>query len=84
MAPPRVYFHELDHPLHGQRLGSIISVMTEPISARPTGAIARTYISEGRKVTKAKTLGSPTGIVRLSRDEDVLEGLFSPRGLKLP
>ena len=79
---PRVYFHEPGHPLHGQRLGCIISVMTDPLTARPTGAIDRTYISEGRKVTKAKTLGSPTGIVRLTPDEDVLSGLNLAEGLE--
>jgi hypothetical protein len=80
---PAVLFHEPGHQLHGQRLGCIIAVMTDAISAQPTGAISRTYISaEGRKVGKAKTLGSPAGIVRLSRDEDVLAGLHLAEGLE--
>lgn len=79
---PAVYFHNEEHPLHGKRLGAIISVMTEAVTGQPTGAIARTYLSEGRKVDKAKTLGSPTGIVRLSEDADVLEGLFLAEGLE--
>jgi hypothetical protein len=33
-------------------------------------------------VTKAKTLGAPRGIIRLSRDEDVHEGLFLAEGLE--
>jgi putative DNA primase/helicase len=80
---PQVYFHEPDHPLHGHRLGCIIGVMTDPVTARPTGAISRTYIDEDlHKIGKAKTLGSPAGIVRLSRDEDVHQGLYLAEGLE--
>ena len=77
------YFHEPGHPLHGQRLSCIVGVMTDPVTARPTGAISRTYIDENlRKIGKAKTLGSPAGVVRLSRDEDVLQGLHLAEGLE--
>jgi hypothetical protein len=62
---PAVYFNEPGHALHGRKLGCIIAVMTDPVTAEPTGAISRTYIHEGRKLGKAKTLGSPAGIVRL-------------------
>lgn len=57
--------------------------MTDPASARPTGAIRRTYIAPNlSKVGKAKTLGSPVGgVVRLSHDADVLEGLHLAEGL---
>jgi Toprim domain len=79
---PAVYFNEPGHALHGRKLGAIISVMTEMITAEPTGAISRTYIHEGRKLGKAKTLGSPTGIIRLSEDADVLEGLHIAEGLE--
>jgi hypothetical protein len=80
---PKVYFHEPDHPLHGHRLSCIVGVMTDPVTARPTGAISRTYIDENlRKIGKAKTLGSPAGVVRLSRDEDVLLGLHLAEGLE--
>ena len=79
---PAVYFNEPGHALHGRKLGAIISVMTDMITAEPTGAISRTYIHEGRKLGKAKTLGSPAGIVRLSQDEDVLEGLHIAEGLE--
>ena len=56
--------------------------MTDTVTATPTGAIGRTYVHEGRKVGKAKTLGSPAGVVRLSLDEDVLEGLHIAEGLE--
>jgi CHC2 zinc finger/Toprim domain len=87
----RVYFHEPEwpergdppHPLHGQELGCIIGVMSDPVTTRPTGAISRTYIGpDGTKVGKAKTLGSPRGIIRLSGDDEVLGGLFIAEGLE--
>ena len=79
---PAVYFNEPGHALHGRKLGAIISVMTNMITAEPTGAISRTYIHEGRKLGKAKTLGSPAGIIRLSEDADVLGGLHIAEGLE--
>ena len=57
--------------------------MTDPVTAEPTGGISRTYLDpEGRKLGKAKTLGSPAGIIRLSEDADVLEGLHIAEGLE--
>ena len=79
---PAVYFNEPGHALHGRKLGAIIAVMTDPVTAESTGAISRTYIHEGRKLRKAKTLGSPAGIIRLSEDADVLEGLHFAEGLE--
>jgi hypothetical protein len=79
---PAVLFREEGHPLDGKRLGCIVGVMTDPVSAEPTGAISRTYLHEGLKIGKAKTLGSPMGIVRLSADEDVVEGLCLAEGLE--
>jgi Toprim domain len=80
---PSLYFNEPGHPLHGQKLGAIIGVMTDPITALPTGAISRTYLDrEGRKVLKAKTLGSPPGLIRLSEYADVLSGLHLAEGLE--
>ncbi len=87
---PAVYFNgrpenpgEPFHHLHGQKLGCVIGVMTDAVTAMPTGAISRTYIApDGTKIGKAKTLGAPAGIVRLSLDEDVLEGLFLTEGLE--
>jgi hypothetical protein len=79
----RAYFHEPGHELHGQRLGCIVGVMTDPVTALPTGGISRTYIDENlHKVCKAKTLGSPAGIIRLTRDEDVAYGLCLAEGLE--
>jgi hypothetical protein len=80
---PSVYFNEPGHPLHGQKLGCIVGIMTDPATAQPTGAISRTYIGPDRKkVCKAKTLGEGGGVVRLLRDEDTLEGLFLAEGLE--
>jgi hypothetical protein len=88
---PAVYFNEPEyprpgdppHPLHGQKLGCIVAVMTDPVTARPTGAISRTYIGpDGKKVGKAKTLASPMGIVRLTPDDEVLLGLHICEGLE--
>jgi putative DNA primase/helicase len=78
-----VYLNEPGHALHGQRLGCIIGIMSDPVTALPTGAISRTYIGDGlRKIGKAKTLGSPAGVVRISPDEDVLSGLHLAEGLE--
>ena len=77
-----VFFNEPDHALHGRSLGCIVGVMTDPVTAEPTGAISRTYVHEGRKIGPAKTLGAPAGIIRLSKDEDVLAGLHLAEGLE--
>jgi hypothetical protein len=80
---PQVYFNESGHPLNGRHLGCIVGVMTDPVTAQPTGAISRTYLDQNlRKVGKAKTLGAPARMVRLSPDEDVLEGLVLGEGLE--
>jgi hypothetical protein len=80
---PAVRFNEPGQALHGQRLGCIVGVMTDPVTASPTGAISRTYIDKNlHKVCKAKTLGSPAGLVRLTRDEDVTCGLCLAEGLE--
>jgi phage/plasmid primase-like uncharacterized protein len=86
---PEVYFGQPypDEPLHefdGRRLWCIVGVMTDPVTAEPTGGISRTYLdpSTRKKVGKAKSLGVPAGIVRLSPDEDVAEGLCIAEGLE--
>ena len=57
--------------------------MSDPATAKQTGAISRTYIgADLTKIGKAKTLGSPIGIVRLSTDDEVLGGLFLAEGLE--
>jgi hypothetical protein len=77
-----ILFREEGHALDGRRVGCIIGVMTDAVTAALTGAISRTYLREGRKIGKAKSLGAGGGVVRLSRDEDVLEGLFLGEGLE--
>jgi putative DNA primase/helicase len=80
---PAVLFNEPGHPLHRQLLGCIVGVMTDVRTAEVTGAISRTYLdAEGRKFCKAKTLGSPAGIVRLSEIADALGGLHLAEGLE--
>jgi hypothetical protein len=57
--------------------------MTDVVTAKPTGAISRTYLApDGTKVCKAKTLGTPRGIIRLSPDDEVLGGLFLAEGIE--
>jgi hypothetical protein len=57
--------------------------MTDSVTAKTTGAISRTYIDESlHKVCKARTLGSPAGIVRLTPHEDVTNGLCLVEGLE--
>jgi hypothetical protein len=81
---PSVHFNQPDHLLRGQKLGAIISAMTDPMTGEPTGAISRTYVHDGRKLAKAKTLGAPLGVIRLSTDDEVLGsgGLFACEGLE--
>jgi Toprim domain/CHC2 zinc finger len=78
---PESFFKEENHRLDGRRLGCIVAVMTDPVTGEPTGGISRTYLHEGKKVGKAKGLG-PAGIVRLTPDEDVTNGLHLAEGLE--
>jgi hypothetical protein len=78
---PESFFRGDGHRLDRRNLGCIVGIMTDPVSAHPTGGISRTYIHEGQKVGKAKGLG-PAGIVRLTPDEDVLGGLHLAEGLE--
>jgi putative DNA primase/helicase len=88
---PAIYFNEPEypergdppHPLHGRKLGAIVAIMSDPFTAAPTGAISRSYLGpDGTKVLKAKTFGSPAGIIRLTPDDDVLGGLHFAEGLE--
>jgi hypothetical protein len=72
---PAVYLNEPEYPkrgdpprpLHGRKLGCIIGVMTDAKTAEPTGAISRTHLApDDTEIGKAKTLGSPRRIVRLT------------------
>jgi putative DNA primase/helicase len=78
---PESFFREDGHGLNRRNLGCIVAVMTDAVTGAPTGGISRTYIHEGQKVAKAKGLG-PAGIVRLTPDEDVANGLHIAEGLE--
>ena len=56
--------------------------MTDPVTALPTGAISRTYLHDGKKVGKAKSLGQGGGVVRISPDDEVTQGLFLAEGIE--
>jgi hypothetical protein len=78
-----VFFREEGHPLDGQKIGAIIGIMTDPITAQATGGISRTYLGpDGKKIGKAKTLGTGRGIVRISADEDVERSLHLAEGIE--
>jgi hypothetical protein len=80
---PEVLFNDPGHSLHRRCIGCIVGIMTDPLTGEPTGSISRTYIdSNGRKVGKAKSLGQGGGIIRLSLDEDVQQGLFLAEGIE--
>jgi hypothetical protein len=77
---PSVYFAQSDpnkpfHELHKRRLGCIVGVMTNPATGERLGPIARTYLFDGKKVGKAKTLkraeSERLGVVRVSPDTDI-------------
>ena len=85
----QVYVHETDpdeplHQFHGQHLGAIVAILTDPVTAMPTGGITRTYLHDGHKIGKAKSLGGrgKLGIIRLTPDEEVLDGLHICEGIE--
>ena len=85
----RTYFHQPDpgepfHELHGQYLGAIVAILTDPVTAKRTEGITRTFVHQGRKVGKAMSLGGAgrPGIIRLSPDDEVLTGLHIAEGLE--
>jgi hypothetical protein len=76
-----VYFSQDDpkerfHELHGQRLGCIVGIMTDPATGERLAPISRTYIHCGKKIGKAKTLkraeAERLGVVRLQPATDQL------------
>jgi hypothetical protein len=77
---PSVYFSQKDpdkpfHELHKRRLGCIVGVMTDPATGERLGPISRTYLLDGKKIGKAKTLkraeAERMGVVRISPDSDI-------------
>jgi hypothetical protein len=82
----RVYVNEPDprkplHQFHGQHLDAIIAILTDPLTGERTGGISRTYIHQGRKIGKAKSLRG-AGIIRLSPDDEVQTGLHLCEGIE--
>jgi hypothetical protein len=63
---PSVLFREEGHSLDGERLGRVVGVMTDPVSAKTHGRDHQDLPPWGLKVGQVKALGSPVGIVRLS------------------
>ena len=51
---PAVIFRKKGHALDGKALGCIVGVMTDPVTAKPSKAISRTYIHEGRKIGRGQ------------------------------
>jgi putative DNA primase/helicase len=80
----RTYFRQDGHELDGQMLGAIVAILTDPVSGARTGGITRTYLYGGAKVCRAKSLGGVgrLGIIRLSPDDEVGEGLHLCEGLE--
>jgi hypothetical protein len=85
----RTYFRQEDpgkmlHEFHGQQLGAIIGILTDPITGTRTGGITRTFVHQGRKLGKAMSLGGTgrPGVIRLSPDDEVLGGLHLCEGLE--
>jgi Toprim domain/Zinc-binding domain of primase-helicase len=77
---PSVYFGQKDpdepfHELHGRRLGCIVGIMTDPATGERLGPISRTYLLDGKKIGKAKTLKraeiEKLGVVKVSLDSDI-------------
>jgi putative DNA primase/helicase len=73
--------NEFDHCLrwHGG-INAVIGLMADPVTNEPTG-VHRTFLNPDGTKRERKMLGRQ-GIIRLSRDEDVLEGLGICEGLE--
>jgi putative DNA primase/helicase len=85
----RTFFRQPDpskpgHELHGQWLGAIVAILTDPINGERTGGITRTFIRQGCKVCRAMSLGGAgrLGIIRLTSDDEVETGLHLCEGLE--
>jgi hypothetical protein len=85
----RTYFRQPDpskpgHQLHGQWLGAIIAILTDPVTSQPTGGITRTFLHQGRKVCRAMSLAGVgrLGIIRLTPDDEVETGLHLCEGIE--
>jgi putative DNA primase/helicase len=63
---------------HG--ISAIVGLMTDPVTNKPTG-VHRTFLNPDGSKRERKMLGR-AGVIRLSRDEDVLEGLGICEGIE--
>jgi hypothetical protein len=74
-------FDNLDHALRWhQTIGAVVALMIDPRTNKPTG-IHRTFLNPDSTKRDRKMLGK-AGVIRLSRDEDVLEGLGIAEGIE--
>jgi hypothetical protein len=72
---------DLDHCLRWHEgIAAVIALMTDPISNEPVG-IHRTFLNPDGTKRERKMLGK-TGVIRLSRNEDVHEGLGLSEGIE--
>jgi hypothetical protein len=80
----RTFFRQPGHKLHGQWLGAIIAILTDPTTGARTGGITRTFLHQGHKVCRAMTLGGVgrPGIIRLTPDDEVETGLHICEGIE--
>jgi hypothetical protein len=70
-----------DHVLRWHRqIGAVVALMTDPVINKPTG-IHRTILNPDGTKRERKMLGK-AGVIRLSPDEDVLEGLGLTEGIE--
>ena len=61
-------------------IGAVVALMTEPVTNQPTG-VHRTFLNSDATKRERKMLGRQ-GVIRLSRDEAVLEGLGICEGIE--
>ena len=51
---PSILFREDSHSLDGERLGCVVGVMTDPVSAKLMGATSRIYLHGGSRSAKSR------------------------------
>jgi hypothetical protein len=72
---------DLSHCLRWQGgIGAVVALMTDPLTNKPCG-VHRTFLNPDATKRERKMLGK-AGVIRLSPDEDVLEGLGICEGIE--
>jgi len=72
---------DLEHAIRWHaKIGAVVALMTDPITNEPTG-IHRTFLHPDGTKRERKMLGKQ-GVIRLSRDEEVNEGLGLTEGVE--